>query len=291
MADSIASIASTLSIGLYIACCSNEFLPFGIHAQVTARPISVLMGLESRTNFLLASATYRELLALPFDTQLQELQRPDTKAAILGDLDLSQLPTPILSDLGKLASLWRGHAVSARQRNVGGECRRATQHLSRKPGLRLADRKRWQTTSVSPRAQLRRAQRPRAARNARFATRRHRPRHAGAHCGVLCDASMPAFLLTHWRNRGEQGFPLEHLVHQLTQRTARAWGFNDRGVIAAVPTERCDRIPHEARPEERQSAAHETSPELEKLSAMDRINDPILCAAGQQQVLSKTLRH
>jgi len=98
MADSIASIASTLSIGLYIACCSNEFLSFGIHAQVTARPISVLMGLESRTNFLLASATYRELLALPFDAPLQELQRPDTKAAILSDLDLSQLPTPILSD-------------------------------------------------------------------------------------------------------------------------------------------------------------------------------------------------
>jgi N-acyl-D-aspartate/D-glutamate deacylase len=53
----------------------------------------------------------------------------------------------------------------------------------------------------------------------------------GAHCGVIADAGMPTFILTHWardRVKGEQ-FPLEFLVRKLTSDTARAYGLNDRG--------------------------------------------------------------
>jgi N-acyl-D-aspartate/D-glutamate deacylase len=56
----------------------------------------------------------------------------------------------------------------------------------------------------------------------------------GAHCGVLCDASLPTFMLTHWardRSRGEQ-LPLETVVHLQTRRTAELYGFGDRGLLA-----------------------------------------------------------
>ena len=56
----------------------------------------------------------------------------------------------------------------------------------------------------------------------------------GAHCGLICDASFPSYLLTHWvrdRTRGER-LPLELVVHKQTQATARAYGMTDRGVIA-----------------------------------------------------------
>ena len=56
---------------------------------------------------------------------------------------------------------------------------------------------------------------------------------AGAHCGVICDASMPTFMLTHWardRSRGE-GLPLEFVVKKMTQDTAGLYGLNDRGVL------------------------------------------------------------
>jgi N-acyl-D-aspartate/D-glutamate deacylase len=55
----------------------------------------------------------------------------------------------------------------------------------------------------------------------------------GAHCGLICDASMPSYLLTHWvrdRSRGER-ISLEEAVHMQTQRTAEVYGFNDRGSI------------------------------------------------------------
>ncbi len=56
----------------------------------------------------------------------------------------------------------------------------------------------------------------------------------GAHCGVICDASVPTFLLTHWvrdRTRGER-IPIEEVVAKQTQRTASFFGMDDRGVLA-----------------------------------------------------------
>jgi N-acyl-D-aspartate/D-glutamate deacylase len=55
----------------------------------------------------------------------------------------------------------------------------------------------------------------------------------GAHCGTVCDASLPTFLLTHWardRQRGDT-LPLEWLVKKQTHDTARLYGLNDRGTI------------------------------------------------------------
>ena len=56
----------------------------------------------------------------------------------------------------------------------------------------------------------------------------------GAHCGVLCDASLPTFMLAHWardRSRGER-LPVETVVHLQTRRTAELYGFRDRGLLA-----------------------------------------------------------
>ncbi|HNM84328.1 MAG TPA: amidohydrolase family protein [Mycobacterium sp.] len=57
----------------------------------------------------------------------------------------------------------------------------------------------------------------------------------GAHCGLICDASYPTFLLTHWardRHRGPK-FSLEYVVRKQTLETAMLFGLSDRGVIQA----------------------------------------------------------
>ncbi len=57
----------------------------------------------------------------------------------------------------------------------------------------------------------------------------------GAHCFMICDASVPTFMLTHWardRSRGP-GLPLEYAVRKQTSDTARLFGLGDRGVLAA----------------------------------------------------------
>jgi N-acyl-D-amino-acid deacylase len=55
----------------------------------------------------------------------------------------------------------------------------------------------------------------------------------GAHCGLICDASYPTYLLTHWardRHRGPR-FSLEYMVRKQTRDTATLFGLSDRGVI------------------------------------------------------------
>jgi len=55
----------------------------------------------------------------------------------------------------------------------------------------------------------------------------------GAHCGLICDASYPTFLLSHWardRRRGPK-LSLEYVVRKQTLDTATLFGLSDRGVI------------------------------------------------------------
>ena len=56
----------------------------------------------------------------------------------------------------------------------------------------------------------------------------------GAHCGVIADAGMPTFIMTHWgrdRTRGDL-MSLEFIVESLTSKTAKAFGMFDRGEIS-----------------------------------------------------------
>ena len=55
----------------------------------------------------------------------------------------------------------------------------------------------------------------------------------GAHCGLICDASMPTTNLSHWGRDREAGkkFPLEMLIRKQTKDTAETFGLFDRGEI------------------------------------------------------------
>jgi N-acyl-D-amino-acid deacylase len=57
----------------------------------------------------------------------------------------------------------------------------------------------------------------------------------GAHCGMICDSSVPSYMLTHWvrdRVRGPR-LPLEWVIKRQTSETADFFGFTDRGRLVA----------------------------------------------------------
>jgi N-acyl-D-amino-acid deacylase len=56
----------------------------------------------------------------------------------------------------------------------------------------------------------------------------------GAHCGIICDASIPTFMLSHWvrdRTRGAK-IPVELAVQRMTSDTADLYGLEDRGRLS-----------------------------------------------------------
>ncbi len=55
----------------------------------------------------------------------------------------------------------------------------------------------------------------------------------GAHCGTICDAASPTFMLQHWvRDRAGKRITLEHAVKRQARDTAVLYGLSDRGLIA-----------------------------------------------------------
>ena len=55
----------------------------------------------------------------------------------------------------------------------------------------------------------------------------------GAHCGTICDAASPTFMLQHWvRDRKRGTITLENAVKRQCNDTARLYGMHDRGVLA-----------------------------------------------------------
>jgi N-acyl-D-amino-acid deacylase len=55
----------------------------------------------------------------------------------------------------------------------------------------------------------------------------------GAHCGTICDAASPTFLLQHWvRDRARGTISIENAIKRQCADTARLYGLNDRGRIA-----------------------------------------------------------
>lgn len=54
----------------------------------------------------------------------------------------------------------------------------------------------------------------------------------GAHCGTICDAASPTFMLEHWvKNRKRGTLSIEHAIKRQCLDTARLYDLNDRGVL------------------------------------------------------------
>jgi N-acyl-D-amino-acid deacylase len=55
----------------------------------------------------------------------------------------------------------------------------------------------------------------------------------GAHCGTICDAASPTFMLQHWlRDRDGKRITLENAVKRQSRDTALLYGLSDRGLLA-----------------------------------------------------------
>ncbi|NNC73383.1 MAG: D-aminoacylase [Sphingomonadaceae bacterium] len=55
----------------------------------------------------------------------------------------------------------------------------------------------------------------------------------GAHCGTICDAASPTFMLEHWvRDRKRGTISLANAIKRQCHDTARLYGLDDRGVLA-----------------------------------------------------------
>lgn len=203
--------------------------------QIPCRPTGMLFGLQSTIHPFIAHPSYARLAALPLAERVARLREPATRAALLGEK--SAIENPIaLAMLGNWSRIyWLGDPPDYEplpERSVLATAERE----GRAPAEVALD---WMLENdgrgfmFAPLANY---------VDGDFEALREMMLHpstvlglsdGGAHCGLICDASMPTYLLTHWvrdRKRGER-IPLEQVVRMQTHNTASVYGFDDRGTL------------------------------------------------------------
>ena len=204
--------------------------------QVPCRPTGMLYGLQSSLHPFITHPTYRdELAALPLEARVARLRDPAVRARLLAEAPSTGnvIARVLMTNWTQIYPLGDPPdyeppaersvaAVAAREGRAPEDV--VYDWLLERDGRQLL---------FAPLANY---------VDANFDALREMMLHprtvlglsdGGAHCGLICDASMPTFLLTHWardRRRGER-IPLEHAVRLQTGNTAAVYGLADRGTL------------------------------------------------------------
>jgi N-acyl-D-aspartate/D-glutamate deacylase len=206
-----------------------------ITTQIAARPVGLLLGLELSRNPFQTHPSYRAIANLPLDERLKRLHQPDVRAAILSETPTTtDDPLFFRPNYDKMYLLGdppdyeqppeNALGAQARQRGCQPEALAYDAMLSDNgrgmlyvPFLNYAD-----GNLDAVREML---SDPHSVPGLS---------DGGAHCGIICDASFPTYLLTHWtrdRTRGEK-LSIPFVVAAQSRKTALSVGLYDRGVIA-----------------------------------------------------------
>jgi len=203
--------------------------------QVGARPASILMSLDGTINPMRAYPSYRQIMHLPLDEQCELLRDPEFRAKLLSDppIDYSAKGADALRFMTDFEHMYRmdslSYEPSTEEHSIAGVALREGRHHLEVLMDTLADRipllflfGRYNDNLDE---QVDAIKHPLSV----FGLS-----DGGAHCGVLCDASVPTYMMTYFGRDQERGerLPLEFIVHKMTQDTARLYGMQDRGVIA-----------------------------------------------------------
>jgi len=208
-----------------------------IRPQIAGRPTGILHGLTSSFHMFVTRPTWRrELANLTLEEKVEAMRRPEIRAALLGEDSVTHNgpfagdPDEFLYRVFPLGE--RPNYEPDRSGSVGGLAEAAGvtpmemmyDLLLRDGGRELFYQPLGGYFTYNFDFFRKNMQHP----NVIFGLS-----DGGAHCGVIADAGMPTFILTHWgrdRTKGER-FPLEFLVRKLTRDTALAYGLADRGQL------------------------------------------------------------
>jgi len=204
-----------------------------IRPQVGARPASVLMTLEGTLNPLRQFHTFAEIKDRPFDEQRAALRDPEFRARLLAD----ERKVHRFSDTNRILSTWDRMYVLPRDLSYEPSYPDSLAGIAEARGVDV--REVLMDVMADGRPLLFLFGNYPGNLDGQVAAINH-PQSVfglsdgGAHCGVLCDASVPTYMLAYMtRDRPRGTMPLEHVVHKMTQDSAGVYGIRDRGVVAA----------------------------------------------------------
>jgi N-acyl-D-aspartate/D-glutamate deacylase len=212
-----------------------------VTAQVAGRPVGVILGLTTSLTPFAARPSFAALLKLPVAERLVRLRDPAVRAQILQE-EASEALLSILPPLQRpIATRWDRQYVLGDPPDYEPDDSRSIAAMAAKTNLTPEEFCYDYLTGENGDRML-------FYPVTNYVFGDHGVCHdmiadrdtilglgdGGAHCGLICDSSLPSYMLTHWvrdRHRGPR-FGLEFVVKRLTSETADFFGFHDRGRLA-----------------------------------------------------------
>ncbi len=208
-----------------------------IHPQISMRPTGIVMGLQSSFHIFMGRPTYDALAGLPFEEQVKKLQEPEIRATIIAEKS-DKLPFEgtalryemmfrLEQDDGSLdyePSFEASVQQIAKRRGVSEDTILFDMMMENDGhGYIYVILVNYGEYNLDFLYELMDDPTVIAAGS-----------DAGAHCGAICDAAMPTFMLSHWTRDRKAGptMSIEKAVEKQTRATAALYGLNDRGVLA-----------------------------------------------------------
>jgi len=201
-----------------------------MRAQVAARAVGVLLGLQSSVNPLARCPSFRAVADLPLADQARALRERERRDALLAEVRASKLGLPLtrVFELGDPPNYEPAPADS-----IAGRAERlGLDPVALYVDLLLAGD--GSALLYAPVLNYADGNLDAAAEMIGHAHTVPGLGDGGAHVGTICDGSFPTSLLIHWardRRRGTR-FDLPFLIQRQSRATAEAVGLLDRGLLA-----------------------------------------------------------
>ena len=210
--------------------------------QVANRPTGMLFGFQSSLHPFITHPTYQAIAHLPLEARVRELRRPDVRAALLGEVPATKNRIG-LALMSRFEMFFPLGDIPDYEPHPSTSAAAVAKASSRTPQEVMLD---WmlgrdgKAFIFAPLASYVDGDHEAIREMITHPATVMGLSDGGAHCGLICDASMPTYLLTHWardRHRGPK-LSIEAAVRLQTSRTASVFGFTDRGEL--VPGKRAD---------------------------------------------------
>ncbi|GAK44816.1 amidohydrolase 3 [Tepidicaulis marinus] len=208
-----------------------------VKGQVPPRPTGVLLGLSSSLNPFLMHQTFREIWGAPLEKQVEALRDPAFRARLLAeepDYPAGEIVTMLCTAYHKMYELGDPPNYEPSPEDSVGAMAERDGKPPREVLLDLMLKRDGHALLYFPLMNYTGGSLDDVYK---MMTHKHTAfglGDGGAHVGILCDASFPTTILTHWgrdRTRGPK-LPLEWLINRQTQANAELVGLLDRGVLA-----------------------------------------------------------
>jgi N-acyl-D-amino-acid deacylase len=205
-----------------------------IKGQVCGRPIGVMLGFELSRNPFMHTAGWREVAHLPSPQRLTALRTPERRKAILDEF-VAAAPTRATTTFANFDQMYEFDASSGYEplpnQSVGARANSEGEAKAEYAYDLLAGGQ-GGTVFYIPVANY-------AGNSTEAIETMLASEHTilglgdgGAHCGIICDASLPTYMIQRWSDGGAGYTPVEQVVRALTSETAEAVGLADRGRIS-----------------------------------------------------------